>query len=130
RAARALRGVLAVQAMLADPPYRVARRPESARAELRRLAGTWYDPEIVNEFATMIEARGTIQAVEEEVGATSRELAILAELTPEFNMLLDLQQLLDRILQILQRNIPGTAFTILLRDEKTDDLTARAAAGV
>jgi diguanylate cyclase (GGDEF)-like protein len=130
RAARALRLVVDFHAMLADRPYRVALRPETALAELRRLAGTWYDPKIVDEFTAMIEARGTIQAVEEEVGATSRELAILAELTPEFNMLLDLQQLLDRILQILQRNIPGTAFTILLRDEKTDDLIVRAAAGL
>jgi len=77
----------------------------------------------------MIESRGAIQAVEEEVGQTSRELSILSELTPEFHSLLDLQQLLDRILQILQRNIPGASFTILLRDEKTDDLVVRAAAG-
>ncbi|TMB94176.1 MAG: diguanylate cyclase, partial [Chloroflexi bacterium] len=129
RAARALRVIVDYHAMLVDRPYRVALRPETALGELRRLAGTWYDPQIVDEFATMIEARGTIQAVEEEVGATSRELAILAELTPEFHTLLDLQQLLDRILQILQRNIPGASFTILLREEKTDDLVVRAAAG-
>ena len=128
-AARALRVVVDYHAMLVDRPYRVALRPDTALAELRRLAGVWYDPNIVNEFVTMIEARGAIQAVEEEVGATSRELAILAELTPEFHTILDLQQLLDRILQILQRNIPGASFTILLRDEKTDDLVVRAAAG-
>src|SRR5260221_9252983 len=129
RAARVLRIVVDYHAMLVDRPYRVALRPETALAELRRLAGAWYDPTFVNEFATMIEARGTIQAVEDEVGTTNRELAILAELTPEFHTLLDLQQLLDRILQILQRNIPGASFTILLRDEKTDDLVVRAAAG-
>ena len=129
RAARVLRIVVDYHAMLVDRPYRVALRPETALAELRRLAGTWYDPNIVSEFATMIEARGTIQAVEDEVGTTSRELAILAELTPEFHTLLDLQQLLDRILQILQRNVPGASFTILLRDEKTEDLVVRAAAG-
>ncbi len=130
RAARVLRVVVDYHAMLVDRPYRVALRSESALAELRRLAGTWYDPVVVNEFVTMIDARGTIQAVEEEVGQTSRELAILAELTPEFHTLLDLQQLLDRILQILQRNIPGASFTILLREEKTDDLVVRAAAGM
>lgn len=130
RAARVLRVVVDYHAMLVDRPYRVALRTESAVAELRRLAGTWYDPTVVSEFASMIEARGTIQAVEEEVGQTSRELAILAELTPEFHTLLDLQQLLDRILQILQRNIPGASFTILLREEKTDDLVVRAAAGM
>jgi diguanylate cyclase (GGDEF)-like protein len=129
RAARVLRIVVDYHAMLVDRPYRVALRPETALAELRRLAGSWYDPHIVSEFATMIEARGTIQAVEDEVGTTSRELAILAELTPEFHTLLDLQQLLDRILQILQRNVPGASFTILLKDEKTDDLVVRAAAG-
>jgi diguanylate cyclase (GGDEF)-like protein len=128
-AARVLRIVVDYHAMLVDRPYRVALRPETALAELRRLAGSWYDPNIVSEFTTMIEARGTIQAVEDEVGTTSRELAILAELTPEFHTLLDLQQLLDRILQILQRNVPGASFTILLRDEKTDDLVVRAAAG-
>ena len=129
RAARALRVVVDYHAMLVDRPYRVALRPETALAELRRLAGSWYDPQVVGQFASMIESRGTIQAVEVEVGQTSRELAILAELTPEFHSLLDLQQLLDRILQILQRNIPGASFTILLRDEKTDDLLVRAAAG-
>ncbi|HUQ41349.1 MAG TPA: GAF domain-containing protein [Candidatus Limnocylindrales bacterium] len=129
RAARALRVVVDYHAMLVDRPYRVALRPETALAELRRLAGTWYDPFIVNEFATMIEARGAIQAVEQEVGQTNRELAILAELTPEFHTILDLQQLLDRILFILERNNPGASFTILLRDEKTDDLVVRASAG-
>ena len=130
RAARALRVVVDYHAMLVDRPYRVALRPETALAELRRLGGSWYDPIIVEAFATMIEARGTIQAVEDEVAnQTSRELAILAELTPEFHTLLDLQQLLDRILQILQRNIPGASFTILLREEKTEDLVVRAAAG-
>src|SRR5207249_152241 len=83
----ALRVIVDYHAMLVDGPYRVALRPEPALGELRRLSGTWYDPQIVDEFATMFEARGTIQAVEEEVGATSRELAILAELTPEFHTL-------------------------------------------
>src|SRR5207248_9307656 len=129
RAARALRVVVDYHAMLVDRPYRVALRQDTAIAELRRLAGTWYDATVVSEFTTMVEARGAIQAVELEVGTTSRELAILAELTPEFHTLLDLQQLLDRILQILQRNIAGASFTILLREEKTDDLVVRAAAG-
>ncbi len=130
RGARVLRIVVDYHAMLVDRPYRIALRPEGALTELRRLAGTWYDAAMVDEFVSMIQARGAIEAVEEDVGATSRELAILAELTPEFHSLLDLQQLLDRILQILERNIPGASFTILLKDEKTDDLVVRAAAGV
>ena len=128
-AARVLRVVVDYHAMLAERPYRGALTAEDALAELRRLAGSWYDPHVVTEFTRLIETRGAIQAVEEEVGTASRELAILSELTPEFHTLLDLQQLLDRILQILGRNFPGASLTILLRDEKTDDLVVRAAAG-
>lgn len=128
-AARVLRVVVDYHAMLVDRPYRGALPPEAALAELRRLAGSWYDPHVVNEFTRLVETRGAIQAVEEEVGTTNRELSILAELTPEFHTLLDLQELLDRILQILQRNFAGASLTILLRDEKTDDLVVRAAAG-
>ena len=129
RAARLLRVVVDYHAMLVERPYRTALSREVALGELRRLAGTWYDGYIVGEFTRLVETRGAIQAVEEEVGATSRELSILSELTPEFHTLLDLQQLLDRILQILERNFSGASFTILLRDEKTDDLVVRAAAG-
>ena len=128
-AARVLHVVVDYNAMLVDRPYRGALSADAALDELRRLAGTWYDPRVVTEFTRMVESRGAIQAVQEEVGAASRELAILAELTPEFHTLLDLQQLLDRILQILGRNFAGASLTILLRDEKTDDLVVRAAAG-
>jgi len=96
--------------MLADRPYRRALNPEAAVAELRTLAGAWYDPTIVDEFISMIEARGAVAAAEVEVGA-SRELAILAEITPEFHTLLDMQQLLSRILLILERHMAGAAFT-------------------
>ncbi len=76
----------------------------------------------------MIEARGAVAAAEVEVGA-SRELAILAEITPEFHTLLDMQQLLARILAILERHMAGSAFTILLREDSTGDLVVRSAAG-
>jgi diguanylate cyclase (GGDEF)-like protein len=114
--------------MLADRPYRRALHPEAAVAELRTLAGAWYDPAIVDQFITMIEARGLVAAAEVEVGA-SRELAILAEITPEFHTLLDMQQLLSRILAILERHMAGAAFTIFLREESTGDLVVRSAAG-
>lgn len=129
RAARALHIVVDYHAMLVDRPYRPALPPEAALAELRRLAGTWYDTEMADAFISMIEGRGAIQAVEEEVGAPSRELAILAELTPEFHSVLDLQQLLDRILGILVKGLPGSRLTILLREENTEDLTVRAVVG-
>src|SRR5438094_535687 len=76
----------------------------------------------------MIEARGAVAAAEVEVGA-SRELAILAEITPEFHTLLDMHQLLARILAILERHMAGSAFTILLREDSTGDLVVRSAAG-
>ncbi|TMC06926.1 MAG: diguanylate cyclase [Chloroflexi bacterium] len=129
RAARILNMVIGYHAMLADRPYRIALRADVALGELRRLAGAWYDPAMVDQFVAMIEARGVIEAAEEEVG-TSRELAILADLTPEFHTILDLQQLLDRILSILLKSMPGSRLTILLREDQTDDLVVRALAGL
>jgi diguanylate cyclase (GGDEF)-like protein len=126
--ARILAVAIGYEAMLVDRPYRRALHPEAAVAELRTLAGAWYDPAIVDEFIAMIEARGAVAAAEVEVGA-SRELAILAEITPEFHTLLDMQQLLSRILAILERHMAGAAFTILLREESTGDLVVRSAAG-
>lgn len=127
-AARILAVAISYEAMLADRPYRRALPPEAAVAELRALAGTWYDERVVDEFITMIEARGTVAAAEVEVGA-SRELAILAEITPEFHTLLDMAQLLSRILAILERHMPEAWFTIMLREESTGDLVVRSAAG-
>jgi diguanylate cyclase (GGDEF)-like protein len=69
-----------------------------------------------------------VAAAEVEVGE-SRELAILGEITPEFHTLLDMQQLLARILAILERHMPGSWFTILLKEESTGDLVVRSAAG-
>ena len=126
--ARILAVAMGYEAMLADRPYRRALGPEAAAAELRGLAGSWYDPRIVGEFIAMSEARGTVAAAEVELGA-SRELAILAEITPEFHTLLDMQQLLTRILAILERHMAGASFTILLREAATGDLVVRAAAG-
>jgi diguanylate cyclase (GGDEF)-like protein len=127
-AARILSVAVGYEAMLADRPYRRALPSEAAVAELRALSGAWYDPKIVDEFITMIQARGAVAAAEVEVGA-SRELAILAEITPEFHTLLDMQQLLRRILAILERHMAGASFTILLREEATGDLVVRSAAG-
>ncbi len=59
RAARILNMVIGYHAMLADRPYRIALRADVALGELRRLAGAWYDPAMVDQFVTMIEARGS-----------------------------------------------------------------------
>src|SRR5439155_464929 len=127
--ARILAVAIAYESMLADRPYRPARREDQALAEIKGMSGKWYDPTVVNAFVAMIDARGVIHAAEEEVQTTSRELAILSELTPEFHTILDLQQLLDRTLVVLQRAVPGASLTILLHDEQTDELVARAVAG-
>ena len=127
--ARILAVAIAFEAMLAERPYRPARREEQALAEIKGFSGTWYDPTVVNAFVSMVEARGVIQAAEEEVATTSRELQILSELTPEFHTILDLQQLLDRTLGILESAVPGASLTILLHDEQSDELVARAVAG-
>ena len=127
--ARILQVAIGYEAMLADRPYRRALGPEAAVAELRSLSGLWYDPDVVHEFALMVEARGTVAAAEVEVGAAARELAVLAEITPEFHTLLDMHQLLARILAILERHLPGSSLTIMLREESTGDLILRAAAG-
>jgi len=128
-AARILQVAIGYEAMLADRPYRRALRPEAAIAELRELSGAWYDPAVVHEFTLMVEARGAIAAAEVEVGAAARELAILAEITPEFHTLLDMHELLSRILAILERHLAGSSLAILLREEPSGDLLVRAAAG-
>src|SRR5438067_119780 len=127
--ARILAVAIAFESMLAERPYRPARREDQALAEIKGFAGTYYDPTVVNAFISMVEARGIIHAAEEDVASTSRELSILSELTPEFHTILDLQQLLDRTLVVLERAVPGASLTILLHDQQSDELVARAVAG-
>ena len=128
-AARILAVAIAFESMLAERPYRPARREDQALAEIRGFSGAYYDPTVVNAFVAMVEARGIIHAAEEDVASTSRELSILSELTPEFHTILDLQQLLDRTLVVLLRAVPGASLTILLHDQQSDELVARAVAG-
>src|SRR5216110_773483 len=120
---------VAFASMLAERPYRPARREDQALAEIKGFAGTYYDPTVVNAFISMVEARGVIHAAEEEVASTSRELSILSELTPEFHTILNLQQLLDRTLVVLERAVPGASLTIMLHDQQSDELVSRAVAG-
>src|SRR5437867_2466958 len=127
--ARILAVAIAFESMLAERPYRPARREDQALAEIKGFAGMYYDPTVVNAFISMVEARGIIHAAEEDVASTSRELSILSELTPEFHTILDLQQLLDRTLVVLLRAVPGASLTILLHDQQSDELVSRAVAG-
>ncbi len=119
---------IAYRAMLVDRPWRLAMSTTAALAELRGNAGGSYDPLLVEEFAQMTLARGAI-AQAEQVLAGARELAILSELTPTFHSLLDLQQLLERVLGLLEKRMPGTRLAIMLEDPLTVDLVLRASAG-
>ena len=127
--ARLLQIVLSYHAMLAERPYRRGLEPRIALGELRLLAGSRYDPGLVDEFVHMIEERGGVESAQLEVQEGARELAILAEITPQFNTLLDLKQLLDRVLHSLERHWPDSRIHILLRDEHTEELVVRAVAG-
>ncbi|MGI9118719.1 MAG: HD-GYP domain-containing protein [Acidimicrobiales bacterium] len=54
-AARAFSIVDAFDAMTSDRPYRQAMRPDQAGDELARMAGTQFDPAVVNVFLPLIE---------------------------------------------------------------------------
>jgi putative nucleotidyltransferase with HDIG domain len=47
----------AFEAMTSDRPYRTARRPEEAVAELRRYAGRQFDPAVVEVLASIVAVR-------------------------------------------------------------------------
>ncbi len=128
RLARILAVAIAYHAMRVDRPYRSALPIDAAFAELRASAGVCYDPLLVDEFVKMVEVRGAIAQAEQEL-AGARELAILSELTPEFHTLLDLQQLLERVLGLLEKRMPGTRLAIMLEDSATGELVLRASAG-
>ena len=53
--ARILAVADAYEAMVADRPYRAGMRPEEARAELRRCAGSQFDPEVVEAFLAALD---------------------------------------------------------------------------
>lgn len=128
RIARILAVAIAYHAMRVDRPYRSALPIDAALGHLRADAGSRYDPFLVEEFANMVETRGAIAHAESELTG-ARELAILAEITPEFHTLLDLQELLERVLALLEKRMPGTRFTIMLEDPETGDLVLHASAG-
>ena len=51
---RILSIVDAFDAMTSDRPYRKATDPNTAATELRRCAGTQFDPQLVEQFTTLV----------------------------------------------------------------------------
>jgi two-component system, cell cycle response regulator len=52
----------AFDAMTSERPYRAARSPEEALAELRRCAGTQFDAEVVDAFLATVAEERTVAA--------------------------------------------------------------------
>jgi HD-GYP domain-containing protein (c-di-GMP phosphodiesterase class II) len=67
---RVLLATSAYDAMLSGRPYRAARDPREARAELLRCAGTQFDPEVI---AAVLEVLAGEDAVQEAVSESSDE---------------------------------------------------------
>jgi diguanylate cyclase (GGDEF)-like protein/PAS domain S-box-containing protein/putative nucleotidyltransferase with HDIG domain len=64
----------AYDAMVSDRVYRKGRSPAEAFAELRRCAGTQFDPQLVERFIAMVHQRNA--TAKKDVHATSKEVAL------------------------------------------------------
>jgi diguanylate cyclase (GGDEF)-like protein len=62
KAARIISVCDAYDAIVSDRPYRAARSSEEAIEELRRCAGTQFDPEVVEAFCEVLEAKAASAA--------------------------------------------------------------------
>jgi diguanylate cyclase (GGDEF)-like protein len=76
RGARVIAVCDAYEAMTSDRPYRRGRPAEAARAELRAMAGTQFDPEVVDAFLQEIETHATRRIA--AVGGGGRQLDAVA----------------------------------------------------
>jgi putative nucleotidyltransferase with HDIG domain len=80
--ARILAAADAYEAMTADRPYRLSRTPEAAIAELRRCAGTDFDPRVVDAMiealADMDQGGATSQTVEADVEPSEAHAVFVA----------------------------------------------------
>ena len=64
--ARIFSVVDAFDAITSDRPYRPAREPEVATAEILRCSGTQFDPEIVEAFVILMDEEGDRLLVEHD----------------------------------------------------------------
>jgi len=59
---RILTGADSLDAMTSDRPYRDALTPDEARAEVRRCAGTHFDPRVAEAMLAIIDRWGLLAA--------------------------------------------------------------------
>jgi diguanylate cyclase (GGDEF)-like protein/PAS domain S-box-containing protein/putative nucleotidyltransferase with HDIG domain len=64
----------AYDAMVSDRVYRKGRTPEAAFAELRRMGGTQFDPELVERFIDTVSSRSLVSSC--QPGPLSKDLAL------------------------------------------------------
>jgi diguanylate cyclase (GGDEF)-like protein/putative nucleotidyltransferase with HDIG domain len=76
-AARILTIADAYDAMVSDRVYRKGRSREAAFAELRRCAGTQFDPELVDRLITVVQATAPADQTDSLGSGVSKETALL-----------------------------------------------------
>jgi len=138
-------------ALTSSRTYRGAWSREAALDEIKRGAGTKFDPAVVNAFAAVIgglsseapdaeqhraeaaPAGGAIlksgDAVR-QIQRASSELWALYEVAQTLSSSLGLQETLEILGRKLEAILPGAACLFLLREGAEDDLVARVAVGL
>lgn len=64
----------AVEAMASDRPYKKAMSPPAIRDEVKRCAGTQFDPVVANAFARVIESQGEAVIINSARAVLARQL--------------------------------------------------------
>ncbi|QDS87626.1 Cyclic di-GMP phosphodiesterase response regulator RpfG [Rosistilla ulvae] len=77
--ARILTIVDSFDAMISDRPYRKGMSIADAIAELRRCSGTQFDPELVQIFVEVLEARGATQQIDSQESMSNEMILSIGE---------------------------------------------------
>ena len=107
--ARIVSVVDAYVAMVSDRSHRQAMRPEEAQEELVRLAGTQFDPEVVEVFLRVIEKR------ESSRGTREKPVVLIVDAQEDFRNLLKMRLLNEGLEIRLASNAEG-ALDLLIQD--------------